>query len=80
MNNYTSRTNRRHKSAVIAWSSPVMSVTHDSQSQSLSRDLDIASCLEKIQISDRFVTRLHICAVVQTLHIYKKTIQTPNKF
>ena len=33
--------------------------------------------LEEIKISDIFVTRLHICAVVQTPHIYKKTNQTP---
>ena len=33
----------------------------------------LQSSLEKIPISDRFVTQLHICAVV---HIYKKPIQT----
>ena len=31
-----------------------------------------APFVQKIPISDRFVTQLHICAVVQTLHIYKK--------
>ena len=29
--------------------------------------------LEKIPISDGFLTQLHICTVVQRLHIYKKT-------
>ena len=35
--------------------------------------------LEAIAISDWFVAWLDICAVAQTLHIYKKPIQTPNK-
>ena len=35
------------------------------------------SHMEEIPISDIFVTHLDICAVAQTLHIYKKPIQTP---
>ena len=35
--------------------------------------------LEKIPIANGFVTQLHICAIVQIPHIYKKPIQTPNK-
>ena len=38
----------------------------------LHHNLSLQSCLEEIHISGWFVTRLDICAVAETPHVYKK--------